>query len=80
MAHSEVGHCCWNCQCDQMHRYTAEVRGAISIALYQYPFCLKDVSEQCHCANLVIKWKCQNNIRTLTLPTYSQGMNPIENL
>ena len=27
MALSEVGHCRWNCQCDQMHRYTAEVRG-----------------------------------------------------
>src|SRR6218665_1464289 len=27
----EVGHCRWNCQCDQMHWYTAEVHGAISI-------------------------------------------------
>src|SRR6218665_2523973 len=26
MVHSEVGHCRWNCQCSQMHRYTAEVR------------------------------------------------------
>jgi len=25
MAHSEVGHCRWSCQCDQMHRYTADV-------------------------------------------------------
>src|SRR6218665_3240895 len=33
MAHSEVGHCRWNCQCDQMHRYTAEVRGDRSIPL-----------------------------------------------
>src|SRR6218665_378976 len=41
MTHSEVGHCRWNCQCDQMHWYTAEVRGAISIALLQkaHPFC-----------------------------------------
>ena len=31
MAHSEIGHCRWNCQCDQMHRYTAEVRGDRSI-------------------------------------------------
>src|SRR6218665_1234659 len=33
MVHSEVGHCRWNCQCDQMHRYTAEVRGDRSIPL-----------------------------------------------
>src|SRR6218665_1676422 len=31
MVHSEVGHCRWNCQCDQMHRYTAEVCGDRSI-------------------------------------------------
>src|SRR6218665_1314318 len=31
VVHSEVGHCRWNCQCDQMHRYTAEVRGDRSI-------------------------------------------------
>src|SRR6218665_3455056 len=42
IARSEVGHCRWNCQCDQMPWYTAEVRGTISIALFQYPFCLKD--------------------------------------
>src|SRR6218665_510468 len=44
MARSEVGHCRWNCQCDQMHWYTAEVRGAISIVIFQkaYSFCLKD--------------------------------------
>src|SRR6218665_3039902 len=53
MTYGEVGHCQWNCQCDQMHRYTAEVHGAISIALFQYPFCLKDDSEPCHCAKLV---------------------------
>src|SRR6218665_1879439 len=43
MVRSEVGHCRWNCQCDQMHWYTAEVRGAISIALSQkaYPLCLR---------------------------------------
>src|SRR6218665_1435668 len=29
--HSEVGLCRWNCQCDQMQRYTAEMHGAISI-------------------------------------------------
>ena len=52
MAHSEVGHCRWNFQCDQMHRYTAEVRGATSIALFQYTFCLKDDNEQCHHAKL----------------------------
>src|SRR6218665_3376388 len=54
MARSEVGHCRWNCQCDQMHWYTAEVRGAISIALFQkaYPFCLKDDNEPCHLAKL----------------------------
>jgi len=47
-----------------MHRYrpTAEVSGAISIALFQYPFCLKDDSEQYHCLKLVIKGKCQNSI------------------
>src|SRR6218665_2372496 len=38
MARSEVGHCRWNCQCDQIHWYTAEVRGAISIALFQKLF------------------------------------------
>jgi len=79
MARSEFGHCRWNCQCDQMHRYTAEVRGAISIALFQkaYPFCTVD---NCHLAKLVSNWKGQNNTRTLTLPTQSQDMNPIENL
>src|SRR6218665_2014088 len=68
MARSEVGHCRWNCQCDQMHWYTAEVRRAISIALFQkaYPFCLKDDNEPCHLAKLVSNWKCQNNTRTLT--------------
>src|SRR6218665_2492475 len=29
---------------------------------------------------LVTNWKCQNRIRTLTLPTQSQDMSPIENL
>jgi len=55
MAHSEVGHCRYNvnCQCDQMHRYTAEVCGAISIALFQCQFRLKDDSEQCYRAKLV---------------------------
>src|SRR6218665_3065554 len=54
MARSEVGHCRWNSQCDQMHWYTAEVRGAISLALFQkaYPFCLKDDNEPCHLAKL----------------------------
>src|SRR6218665_2323431 len=54
-SYSEVAHCRWNCQCDQMHWYTAEVRGAISIALFQkaYPFCLKDDNEPCHLAKLV---------------------------
>src|SRR6218665_28991 len=33
MVQSEVGHCRWNCKCDQMHRYTAEVRGDRSIPL-----------------------------------------------
>ena len=82
MAHTEVGHCRWNCQCDQMHWYTAEVSGAISIALFQkaYPFCLKDDNEPCHLAKLVSNWKCQNNTRTLTSPAQSQNRNPIENL
>src|SRR6218665_1360802 len=82
MACSEVGHCCWNCQCDQMHKYTAEERGAISIVLFQkaYIFCLKDDNEPCHLAKLVSNWKCQNTTRTLTLPTQSQDMNTIENL
>src|SRR6218665_417926 len=82
MARSEVGHCRWNCQCDQMHWYTAEVRGAISIALFQkaYPFCLKDDNEPCHLAKLVSNLKCQNNTRTLTSLAQSQDMNPIENL
>src|SRR6218665_2465387 len=59
----------WNCQIDQMHRYrpTAEVRSAISTALFQYPFCFKDDIEQCHRAKLVTNWKCQSNTRTLTL-------------
>jgi len=48
------------------HQYNAEVglRGAISIAPFQYPFCLKDDSE--------LNGKWQNNIRTLTLPAQSQ--------
>src|SRR6218665_2825836 len=59
MTRSEVGHCRWNCQCDQMKRYTAEVRGAISIALFQkaYPLCLEDDNEPCHLAKLVSNWK-----------------------
>src|SRR6218665_2609261 len=82
MARSEVGHCRWNCQCDQMIWYTAEVRGAISIALFQkaYPFCLKDDNKPCHLAKLVSNWKCQNNTRTLTSLAQSQDGSPIENL
>src|SRR6218665_1646517 len=82
MARGEVGHCRWNCQCDQMLLYTAEVPGAISIALFQkaYPLCLKDDYEPCHLSKLVSNWKCQNNTRTLTLPAQSQDRNPIENL
>src|SRR6218665_947352 len=77
MARSEVGHCRWNYQCD-----TAEVRGAISIALFQmaYSFCLKDDNEPCHLAKLVSNCKCQNSTRTLTSPTQSQDRNPIESL
>src|SRR6218665_831165 len=76
MARSEVRHCRWNCQCDQMHWCTAEVHGAISIALFQkvYPFCLKDDNEPCHLAKLVSNWKCQNNTRTLTSLTQSQDI------
>src|SRR6218665_1466789 len=82
MARSEVGHCRWNCQCDQMHRNTAEERGAISIVLFQkaYLFCLKDNNAPCHLAKMVTNWKCQNTTRTLTLPIQSQDMNTIENL
>src|SRR6218665_293725 len=82
MARSEVGHCRWNCQCDQMHWYIAEVCGAISIALSQkaYPFCLKDDNEPCHVAKLVSNWKCQNNTRTLTSPAQLQDRISIENL
>jgi len=82
MARSEVGRCRWNCQCYQMHRYTIEVRGAISIVPFHkaYTFCLKDDNEPCHIAKLVSNWKCQNTTRTLTLPAQSQDMNPIENL
>jgi len=83
MAHSEVGHCRWNCQCDQMHRYTAEVRDDISIVIFEYPFCLRDDSEKCHRAKLVInqvEMPELNNMRTLTLPAHLQDMNPIENL
>src|SRR6218665_4070131 len=58
----------------------AEVRGPISIVLFQYPFCLKDDSEQWHRGKLVIKLKYQNSIRTLTLPAHSQHTNPIQNL
>src|SRR6218665_2878804 len=52
MARSEVGHCRWNCIV--LHWYTAEVHGAISIALFQkaYSFCLKDDNEPCHLAKL----------------------------
>src|SRR6218665_509824 len=65
-----------------MHWYTAEVRGAISIALFQkaYPFCLKDDNEPCYLAKLVSNWKCQNNTKTLTSLAQSQDRNPIENL
>src|SRR6218665_801249 len=82
MARTEVGHCRWNCQWDQMHWHTAEVGGAISKALFQkaYPFRLKDDNEPCHLAKLVSNWKCQNNTRTLTSPAQSQDRNPIENL
>ena len=61
---------------------TAEVRGAISIALFQkaYPFCLKDDNEPCHVAKLVSNWKCQNNTRTLTSPAQLQDRISIENL
>jgi|SRR6218665_982399 len=38
----------------------AEVRGSISTALFQEPFCLKDSNEPCHRAKLVTNWKCQN--------------------
>src|SRR6218665_1696971 len=81
MARSEVGRFRWNCQCNQMHTYTAEVRGAISIVLFEkaYPFCLKDDNELCHLAKLVSNWKCQNNTRTLTSLAQSQDRNPIEN-
>src|SRR6218665_3159687 len=84
MVHSVVRHCRWNCQCDQMHRYTAEVRGDrfIPLGLHgrPYPFCLKDDSKPCHRAKLVTNWKCKNKTRTLTLPTQSQDMSLIENL
>ena len=42
--------------------------------------CLKDGSKPSHRAKLVTNWKCQNKTRTLTLPTQSQDMSPIENL
>src|SRR6218665_3136618 len=74
MVHSEVVLCRWNCSCDKMHRYTAEERGAISIALFQYLFCLRDGSEQCHRAELITRWKCQNNISAPTLPARFQDM------
>src|SRR6218665_3925864 len=45
-----------------------------------YPLCLKDDSKPCHRAQLVTNWKFQNKTRTLTLPTQSQDMSPIENL
>src|SRR6218665_2726667 len=45
-----------------------------------YPFCLKDDSKPSHRVKLVTNWKCQNKTRTLTLPTQSQDMSPIENL
>ena len=72
--YSEVEHCGWNCQFDKMYGYTNEVRGVISIDLFQYSFCWKDDSETCHCAKLVTNWKCQNNTRTLTLPAHLQGI------
>src|SRR6218665_3792971 len=66
-----------------MHRYTAEVRGDRSIYSTRPrpdPFCLKDDSKPSHRVKLVTNWKCQNKTRTLTLPTHSQDMSPIENL
>src|SRR6218665_2376525 len=64
----------------QTHWYTAEVRGAISIAVLQkaHPFCIKNDNEPCHLAKLASNWKCQNNTRTLTSPAQSQDRNPIK--
>src|SRR6218665_2444301 len=60
---------------------SAEVCCAFSIYLLsQIQFCFKDDGEPCHCAKLVTNWKCQNNIRTLTMTVQSLDLNPIENL
>src|SRR6218665_3979526 len=34
MVHSEVGHCRWNCQCDQMHQYDRYTAKCVVIDLY----------------------------------------------
>ena len=67
-----------------MHRYIAEVRGAISMDIpvsvlfegWQWAMSSYKTGH----TKLVTNWKCQNKISTLTLSTQSQDMNPIENL
>jgi len=48
MVHSEVGHCQWNSQCDQMQRYThytVEMHGAISIAVIPVSVLFEETSD-----------------------------------
>src|SRR6218665_246524 len=62
-----IENCCRNSWCYQ-HSW-----------LFQCPFRLKHDSEPYHRAKMVTNWnwKCQNNIRTLTLPAQSQVMDAI---
>jgi len=74
MAHSEVGHCRWNCQFDHwtnvsVYFWCAWCYQPSFISIFQYLCSVWKMtdSEQYHRAKLAIKWKCQNNIRTLTM-------------
>src|SRR6218665_2602096 len=94
MAHSGVGHRRLSCQCDQVCRHFSEVRGVIAhkhSSLSQHQFCFKDSgihrlsmyttkdnNEPRHRVRLATNWKCQNNIKALTLP--AKPLDPHENL
>src|SRR6218665_2555128 len=62
MFHSEVGHCRWNCQCDQMRWYTAEVRGDRSIPLGLDP--IRSVYRMTVSQVIVPNWSPTGSART----------------